>query len=49
MTKVWAKREKQIERVIQNIAGMHGDLEGIAGHSLPGIKALELPSEETKI
>jgi len=27
---------------------MHGDLEGIAGHSLPGIKALELPSEETK-
>ena len=49
MTKVWAKREKQIERVIQNIAGMHGDLEGIAGPSLPGIKALELPSEETKI
>jgi len=48
MTKVWAKREKQIERVIQNIAGMHGDLEGIAGPSLPGIKALELPSEETK-
>ena len=48
MTKVWAKREKQIERVIQNIAGMHGDLEGIAGPSLPAIKALELPSEETK-
>ena len=49
MTKSWAKRDKQIERVIQNIAGMHGDLEGIAGPSLPGIKALELPSEETKI
>ncbi len=46
-TKSWAKREKQIERVIQNIAGMHGDLEGIAGPSLPAIKALELPSEET--
>ena len=49
ITKVWVKREKQIERVIQNIAGMHGDLEGIAGPSLPGIKVLELPSEETKI
>ena len=49
ITKVWVKREKQIERVIQNIAGMHGDLEGIAGPSLPAIKALELPSEETKI
>jgi hypothetical protein len=48
MTNVWAKREKQIERVIQNIAGMHGDLEGIAGSSLPAVKVLELPSEETK-
>ena len=44
---IWAKREKQIEHVIQNIAGMHGDLEGIAGSSLPTVKVLELPSEET--
>ncbi|MBU1152485.1 DUF2130 domain-containing protein [bacterium] len=48
MTSIWAKREKQIERVIQNIAGMHGELEGIAGSSLPVVKMLELPSEETK-
>lgn len=48
MTNVWAKREKQIERVIQNIAGMHGDLEGIVGSSLPVVKVLELPSEETR-
>ena len=48
MTNVWAKREKQIERVIQNIAGMHGDLEGIVGSSLPAVKVLELPSEETR-
>ena len=48
MVNIWAKREKQIERVIQNIAGMHGDLEGIAGASLPAIKLLELPSEETE-
>ena len=49
MEKIWAKREKQIERVIQNISGMHGDLEGIAGKVLPAIKLLELaPQEESK-
>ena len=46
MEKHWSKREKQIERVVLNIAGMHGDLEGIAGASLPAIKMLELPVEE---
>lgn len=46
MEKIWAKREKQIERVIQNISGMHGDLEGIAGKVLPAIKMLELVPEE---
>ena len=44
--KQWAKRDKQIEKVVLNIAGMHGDLEGIAGTSLPAIKMLELPSDE---
>lgn len=44
--KHWAKREKQIERVILNIAGMHGDIEGISGASLPAIKMLSLPSDE---
>lgn len=49
MEKIWAKREKQIERVIYNISGMHGDLEGIAGEVLPVIKLLELaPQEEVK-
>ncbi len=43
MQKLWARREKQIERVIDNISGMHGDLEGIAGKALPVIKVLELP------
>ena len=45
MTAIWSKREKQIERVILNIAGMHGDLEGIVGGSLPAVKMLELPNE----
>jgi len=46
METIWAKREKQIEKVVLNIAGMHGDLEGIAGTSLPAIKMLQLPVEE---
>ena len=43
MQKIWASREKQIERIISNTAGMHGDLEGLAGPALPQIKILELP------
>ena len=42
--KIWAKREKQIENVIAHVSGMHGDLQGIAGKSLPSIRFLELPS-----
>ena len=44
MQKIWASREKQIERIISNTAGMYGDLEGVAGTALPQIKILELPS-----
>jgi len=42
MEKMWSKREKQIEKVVLNLGGMHGDLEGIAGKALPVVKALEL-------
>ncbi len=48
MQKIWASREKQIERIISNTAGMHGDLEGLAGPALPQIKILELPIEDKK-
>jgi len=44
MESIWSKRDKQIEKVVLNIAGMRGDLEGIVGASLPSIKLLELPS-----
>jgi hypothetical protein len=43
MERQWAKREKQIEGVIKNTAGMYGDLQGIIGASLPSVKILELP------
>jgi hypothetical protein len=42
MEKIWAKREKQIEQVVKNLAGMHGDLEGIIGSSMPQISIMDL-------
>ncbi len=49
--KHWARREKQIERVVTNTSGMYGDLEGIIGGQLPHIDyfALELPGDEEDI
>ena len=40
ITKQWAKREEQIERVMGATVGMYGDLQGIAGKSLQEIKGL---------
>jgi hypothetical protein len=45
--KKWAKQEKNIEKVAENILGIHGDLQGIVGKSLPEIKSFEsLPQAE---
>lgn len=41
ITKQWAKRESQIERVITSTVGMYGDLQGIAGKSLQEIEGLD--------
>ena len=37
----WAKREEQINRVMQATVGMYGDLQGIAGTTLQEIEGLE--------
>jgi hypothetical protein len=42
-TRIWAEREKQIEQVVYNTIGMYGDLQGLAGGSMPTIQSLELP------
>jgi hypothetical protein len=42
ITKQWAKREEQIERVMQATVGMYGDLQGIAGKSLKEIDGLDI-------
>lgn len=44
IVKQWAKREAQIERVMQGTLGMYGDLQGIAGQGLKEIEGLELPA-----
>jgi hypothetical protein len=41
ITRQWAKREEQIDRVMQSTVGMYGDLQGIAGKTLQEIEGLE--------
>ena len=44
--RLWKEREKQIERIIENTAGMYGDVRGLIGSSIPEIKALSLEGDE---
>ena len=44
--KQWAKRDEQIERVMQATVGMYGDLQGIAGKTLQEIEGLDLKALE---
>jgi len=41
ITKTWAKREKQIERISNNTTKIYGDIQGLIGSSLLQIKNLE--------
>jgi hypothetical protein len=42
LTKSWSKREKQINIVVENMAGMIGDVQGLSGNALQDISVLEL-------
>ena len=44
MQRIWNKREKEIDRVINNTSGLYGDMQGII--ALPTIQSLELPEGE---
>lgn len=44
--RMWARREKELERVMKNTVGMYGDFQGLIGTALPVITSLELPSGE---
>jgi hypothetical protein len=41
ITRQWAKREEQIDRVMLATVGMYGDLQGIAGKTLQEIEGLD--------
>lgn len=42
---IWAKREKHVQRVIDNTFGIYGDLRGLTGGAIQEIKMLELPDD----
>lgn len=46
MMRIWKKREMQIQRSINNVSNMYGELQGIMGKSLPDIKHLSLDRGE---
>lgn len=41
-TRQWSAREKQLDRFMNSMAGMYGDLQGIVGPSLPAVAELAL-------
>ncbi|MFA5000191.1 MAG: DUF2130 domain-containing protein [Patescibacteria group bacterium] len=45
---IWAKREKQVQRVIDNTFGIYGDLKGLTGGTMQEIKLLELGEGENE-
>ena len=49
ITKQWAKREEQIERVMRSTVGMYGDLQGIAGKTVQEIEGLDLKALEAHV
>ena len=46
MEKLWKEREKQLDRIICNTAGMYGELRGIIGSGMAQIAALELDGDK---
>ena len=42
MTKQWAKREEQLNGVLDSTAGLYGDLQGIGGRAMPEIEGLDV-------
>ena len=42
LTKLWARREEQLRCVLDSTGGLYGDLQGIAGRSMPEIACLDV-------
>ncbi len=46
MNRMWAQREKQIQKVLLNTTNMYGSIKGIAGNAIQEVKQLELEDED---
>lgn len=42
MTQRWARRQKQIDRVLEAAFGMRGDIEALVGSEMPELEAIEM-------
>jgi hypothetical protein len=49
MMRIWAQREKQILKVLENTSGLYGSIKGIAGSAIKQIDQLELPDGDIGI
>jgi hypothetical protein len=49
MEKMWREREKQLEKVLINTAGMYGSIKGIAGASVSSIPLLDNNAPEPEL
>lgn len=47
--KSWAKRQKEIDRLLFNTAGIYGDMQGLVGSSMQEVKGLEFGEEKKQI
>ena len=43
LTKHWAKRQRRLELLMNGTAGFYGDLQGLAGRSMPELHGLQIP------
>ncbi|HTF82345.1 MAG TPA: DUF2130 domain-containing protein [Cytophagales bacterium] len=46
MNKIWAEREKQLEKVLVNTVGFYGSIQGIAGSAIPDMNLLGNTDDE---
>jgi len=49
MSRIWSARETHINRLSDNTVKMFGDIQGIAGLSMPTVETLELETASTDL
>jgi hypothetical protein len=47
LSRLWAKRQKQLNSLMSQTAGVYGDVQGIVGKSMPEVEGLSVPLIES--